>query len=92
MGRNSITIHNPNCSSEQKEYFVDDKMYEEPSLLALPHQSVSRRAVLKAGLGLAIVASGAGALLSRASFTRASSPGNVVIQWNLDARHKPTSP
>ncbi len=61
---------------------MDDKVYEEPSLLALPHQSVSRRAVLKTGLGLALVASGAGALLSRASFTRASSPGNVVIQWN----------
>ena len=61
---------------------MDDKMYEEPSRLALPHQSVSRRAVLKTGLGLAVVASGAGALLSRASFTRASSPGNVVIQWN----------
>lgn len=61
---------------------MDDKMYEESSLQVLLHQPVSRRAVLKAGLGLAIAASGAGALLSRISSTQASNPSNVVIQWN----------
>ena len=63
---------------------MEQRAFGEMNAMALAQKHVSRRTVLKTGLGLAVVATGAGTFFGlETDFTHASQgTGSVVIQWN----------